>query len=59
MMLNSAEIDRVSFREVGLASGKTALIRLSTGTMPAFIKILSSEIERIAVLVLFMIADHP
>ena len=57
MMLNRAEIDRVSFSIVGLASGKTALIVLKTGTIPAFIRMLSNEMERMAVLVLFRMAD--
>ena len=57
MMLNRAEIDMVNFSLVGLASGKTALIVLKTGTIPAFIRMLSNEMERMAVLVLFRMAD--
>jgi len=59
MMLNRAEMGMVSFSIVGLASGKTALIVLKTGTMPAFIRMLSNEMERMAVLVLFRMADLP
>jgi len=59
MMLNRAEIGMVSVSIVGLASGKTALMVLKTGTMPAFIRMLSNEMERMAVLVLFRMADLP
>ena len=48
------EIDSVNFNADGTALGISEARMLITGTMPAFIKIFSSDVERIAIFVLFI-----
>ena len=51
MMLKSAEIDMVYLINVGSAPANSWLTALITGTIPAFMRILSREMERMAGLI--------